>query len=569
MRLINVYTLELEYFHADPPPFAILSHSWGAEEVTLQDVLSQPRDRLNGLEGWRKVVGFCAAMHGHQDSLLARGPVSYAWVDTCCIDKTSSAELSEAINCMFRWYRSAAACFVLLTDVTAGGDGPESKTDYHLPRAVVGAAGGPGGAGAAVVGDEFEASRWFTRGWTLQELLAPREVYFFDRNWELLGDKMSLAERIARRTRIDLDVVLTGWWEDTSVAQRMSWAADRQTTRREDVAYCLMGIFDVNMPLLYGEGDKAFIRLQEEILKESGDHSILAWDASDKDEAVTTIGALATHPSQFRRAATVEALQSDGSLTISPRGIQSNMPVISQKGNKGLVSVALLDCRYANDLSSRVGILVRKVANTGAMAQYERTRSAPISVPLRQPIGNTPPAIHLVKRDRTGAGASRALRRCWLRFGAAAEGLEPVLAIPEEHWHISPARSMTMELPRVDGTVVTAIAFSFTSSPDGIRYCMVLRMDPEKAIGTVGLRRVELEADTGNEELLRSQLYKLRRDAESVATKESDELLLGEWMLRNSLHATLGVIRDGGSMFEVVLSSKVKPWPSAKPKLPF
>ena len=547
MRLINIHTLELEYFHNDPPPFAILSHSWGAHEVTLQDVRTLPRSHLDTLEGWRKVTGFCAALDAEQNSILAHNNgesvVRHAWVDTCCIDKTSSAELSEAINSMFRWYRGAVACFVLLSDV-----------------------GGPG------ANHQIEASRWFRRGWTLQELLAPREVYFFDRDWQLLGDKMGLSERIAWRTGIDLDVILTGQWEGMSVAQRMSWAADRQTTRREDVAYCLMGIFDVNMPLLYGEGDKAFIRLQEEILKESADTSILAWDASDKDESLSAVGALATHPSQFRGGVSIEALPSDRSLAVTQRGIQSTVPImqLQDASSNSDVTVAVLDCRYTNDLSSRVGIPVRMLDNnveTGTTPQYVRTRAAPMCIPLRQPLSNMKREVYLVKRDQAGRdGSGRALRRCWVRYGAMADGFEPVLAVPAEYWHTSPARSMTMGLPRRDGIVITAIAFRFTGSPGPIRYCVVLRMDPGNGTGTVHLGRVELGSDTDHMDGLGMYLMKAIRDAETVAASESAELLMREWKLRNSMQASL-VVRDSGTMFDLVLSARTVPWPAVKPKL--
>ncbi|KAH7145549.1 heterokaryon incompatibility protein-domain-containing protein [Dactylonectria estremocensis] len=246
MRLLNIHTLKLENFLGDVPPYAILSHTWGNGEVTLQDM---DRSDLAQKPGWTKIVGFCKAV-----VKFFPEPLEYVWVDTCCIDKTSSAELSEAINAMFRWYQLAQCCFAYLEDVSHGASGP--------------------------VGDVFEASRWFTRGWTLQELLAPRAVDFFDREWNFLGSRNELASRISTRTGVDEETLLGGDLSLASVAQRMSWAAGRHTTRLEDMAYCLLGIFSISMTMLYGEGESAFIRLQEEIIKEYDDHSIFAWDAS-------------------------------------------------------------------------------------------------------------------------------------------------------------------------------------------------------------------------------------------------------------------------------------------------
>jgi hypothetical protein len=175
--------------------------------------------------------------------------LQYAWIDTCCIDKSSSAELSEAINSMFAWYRKAAVCCVYFSDV-----------DMSIEEE-----------------PQLEQSRWFGRGWTLQELIAPRKLDFFDCNWNQIGSKSDLKELLYRVTNIDPAVLDGGDVSAVSVGRRMSWASSRKTKRAEDGAYCLLGLFDVNMPLLYGERDKAFVRLQEEVLKHSNDSSILAW----------------------------------------------------------------------------------------------------------------------------------------------------------------------------------------------------------------------------------------------------------------------------------------------------
>ncbi|PMD30328.1 hypothetical protein L207DRAFT_396175, partial [Hyaloscypha variabilis F] len=190
--------------------------------------------------------------------------LQWVWVDTCCVDKTSTAELSEAINSMFRWYQHAKICYVYLEDVLYNG-GP-----IDAPYLV----------------STFKSSRWFTRGWTLQELLAPQDLVFFDRNWRFLGTKEYMASSgdiLSSVTRIDNKFLLSDdrFWhlrdDGPCIAEIMSWAADRKTTRIEDTSYCLLRLFDINMPLLYGEGRKAFFRLQEELIKCSNDPSLFAW----------------------------------------------------------------------------------------------------------------------------------------------------------------------------------------------------------------------------------------------------------------------------------------------------
>lgn len=162
MRLLNTKTIKLsEFFDADIPKYAILSHTWGKNEVTFQDL---DRARAKGSKAYSKIACCCviASSRGYQ----------WVWVDTCCIDKSSSAELSEAINSMFRWYENSGECYAYLEDV--------SIDDM----------------------DQFGSSRWFTRGWTLQELLAPRKLYFYDKRWTTLGSKDSLCKEVALTTNI-------------------------------------------------------------------------------------------------------------------------------------------------------------------------------------------------------------------------------------------------------------------------------------------------------------------------------------------------------------------------------
>ena len=216
------------------PPYAILSHTWQeGQEMTFDDLknFDNATDFKTSDKGGYYKIRFCAQQ-------AKRDGLDYFWVDTCCIDKTNSSELQEAINSMFSWYRNAVRCYVYLTDVehnTLDGDGEPA----------------------------FKQSRWFTRGWTLQELLAPRSVEFFSKEGVRLGDKETLKYAIHEITGIPINALLEGELSKFSVAERFSWAENRQTTREEDGAYCLFGIFNVHLPLIYGEGgENALDRLR-------------------------------------------------------------------------------------------------------------------------------------------------------------------------------------------------------------------------------------------------------------------------------------------------------------------
>lgn len=241
MRLLqynNDGEFSLINFEDPLPPYATLSHTWGVEEVTFGDLISGAGKRK---AGYSKIC-FC----GEQ---ARRDGLRYFWMDTCCIDKSSSAELTEAINSMFRWFAEAAKCYVYLSDVFVN----KRNEEDHLSQ--------------ARWESDFGMSRWFSRGWTLQELIAPRYVNFYNVNWSCIGTKASLGALISKITGIPIEVLNYSKRPDEySVPDRMAWASRRRTTRLEDQAYCLMGLFGVNMSLLYGEGDKAFQRLQKEIM---------------------------------------------------------------------------------------------------------------------------------------------------------------------------------------------------------------------------------------------------------------------------------------------------------------
>ncbi|TFK88223.1 HET-domain-containing protein [Polyporus arcularius HHB13444] len=341
MRLLHTKTGE--FFDVPDPSkvhYAILSHVWSrAGEMSYQDVehlrgqhiahpstpfLSNLSEKIRYACRLALVDGFC-----------------FIWIDTCCIDKTSSAELSEAINSMFQWYTSAAVCYVYLED-------PEYAQEQS---------GGP----------SIAKCRWFTRGWTLQELIAPRILVFVGPDWIPFGSKDSYSDEIVSVTHIPEAILLhLSPVDSVDVATRMSWASERETTRVEDQAYCLMGIFGVYMPTIYGERSHAFRRLQEEILKRDPDHTILidssttmsiddpAWDWAYTARLMActmTPGRrprqpLADSPKSFRpsRSMSIHALSPDllaqrlrmssghisllPQISVAPDGVRLRMPIV-------------------------------------------------------------------------------------------------------------------------------------------------------------------------------------------------------------------------------------------------
>ncbi|KAJ9606982.1 hypothetical protein H2200_008993 [Cladophialophora chaetospira] len=237
MRLINVQTLRMkEFFEPDIPPYVILSHRWQKDEITLQEY--EQGDAPSSCS-YHKIENL--------RRLAVEENIEWIWLDTCCIDKRNSTELSEAINSMFKWYARSQFCVAYLFDIESGVN-------------------------------DITTSSWWTRCWTLQELICPSRVCFYDRDWKYLGAKSDLRSQISTVTGIDEDTLSGSDPLRCSVAQRMSWAAGRNATRIEDEAYSLLGLFDISLPMLYGDGEKAFMTLQERIAQSSEDQSIFAWD---------------------------------------------------------------------------------------------------------------------------------------------------------------------------------------------------------------------------------------------------------------------------------------------------
>ncbi|KAH3907170.1 hypothetical protein HBH56_191330 [Parastagonospora nodorum] len=322
MRLINVTTFQLSEFWGDAiPPYAILSHRWGEEEVSFEQFSFSPAtaERMKGI----RKIKYCAAQAKKED-------IDWCWVDTCCIDKRSSSELSEAINSMYQWYHNAECCYAYLEDITY-----EKELESLMPAELV------------------VESKWFSRGWTLQELIAPKKLNFYSSSWVDMGQRSISSELISRRCGIDRDI-LDGKSsiDGASVAQRMRWASNRETRRVEDVAYCLMGLFDVNMPLLYGEGRKAFIRLQEEIIKRSGDQSIFSW--IDESATRTTLrGLLARTPNEFRHCNNMRRVDTRFTIPfeVTNMGLHISLPIrtIDIRSFRRVEYMATLGCRSGSD----------------------------------------------------------------------------------------------------------------------------------------------------------------------------------------------------------------------------
>ncbi|OTB12662.1 hypothetical protein K445DRAFT_320805 [Daldinia sp. EC12] len=413
MWLINTTTMRLENFGGYEPPFAILSHTWGEDEVTFQ---MYSGEEAKSRKGYRKIEFLCR--QANKDGL------QYAWIDTVCMDKTSSAELTESINSMYRWYKDSVVCYVYMEDVpwecpplTGNGD---LEDDVNL-QPWIGA---------------FKNARWFTRGWTLQELIAPREIQFYGQGWNFLGTREgALLKLICQITNIDA-TVLKGLRSPSalSVATRMSWAANRQTTRLEDEAYCLLGIFEVNMPMLYGEGRNAFRRLQEEIIKTHWDHSIFAWDLEKADSL------LAPSVSAFSKTGNITSSVGENvpdAYELTNRGLRISLPIIEthREGTLGVLSCqaqgALVALRLTATSQSSIGEDVFYVSKEARIPPY-RLRF----VDAGDVLSAQTRSIVVLFSSGNLQGPTGPSNRLWVRYynQAYAQSLKQTSVIPEERW---------------------------------------------------------------------------------------------------------------------------------------
>ncbi|KAF2250968.1 HET-domain-containing protein [Trematosphaeria pertusa] len=402
MRLIDVDTIEIKTFgERDVPEYAILSHTWGADEVTFQELTWI--NRVRAVRSMPETQDSQATINGHLDGsatvvlaameMLVKGTwnpgtglpdisdealmgrYGYAkivnsartakelgyrwlWCDTCCIDKTSSAELQEAINSMFRWYNESAVCLVYLNDI------PPESAIFDTQ------------ATSEVASNAFTKCRWITRGWTLQELVAPSSVRFYYQDWTLMGDKGEFIEELSNATGIPIFVLENGDLSEVSLAERMSWACYRQTTRIEDMAYCLLGIFDIQMPMLYGEGEKAFIRLQEEILKTTDDYSLFAWRAVNSEKSIYR-GLLARSPLEFRDCGSIERESNPSTFPIhsTPIGLGVQLEFLAVPRDKSRF-LAMIRC--SNHMNQRLAIHLKRLDDANQYARVDAGTLVPI-----------------------------------------------------------------------------------------------------------------------------------------------------------------------------------------------
>ena len=290
MRLLHARDLVLKKFElSDAPEYAAISHRWTDHEISLQEFQNSKSGHRRGC-GWVKIIQGC--------KIAWRRGINWIWIDTACIDKESSTEMNESINSMYRWYERSKECYVFLPDVHEICACNCRLQDYSIKQV--------GRRYPRFYLEELKGSVWFTRGWTLQELLAPKKVEFFNSKFLKIGSRQDLKSHVTKITGIAADCLVgERSIDDASLAERMSWAARRRTTREEDVAYSLLGVFGVSMPLLYGEGMRSFMRLQAEIILRSDDESIFAW----KPHAVSTdrwYGLLAPNPRVFADTPSIE-----------------------------------------------------------------------------------------------------------------------------------------------------------------------------------------------------------------------------------------------------------------------
>ncbi|KAM0424815.1 hypothetical protein ACHAPT_009871 [Fusarium lateritium] len=330
-----------EFYRNNTPPYAILSHTWEeGQEVTYEDCKSPDAKEK---KGYKKIQNTCRLAVGEG--------IEYIWIDTCCIDKSSSAELTEAINSMYQWYQQAKVCYAYLPDMNKGN---------------------------------FEGCRWFSRGWTLQELIAPKTVKFYDRSWMSAGDKMSRLKQLSKVTNIDTGILSHRVpLSSACVAKRFSWAAKRKTTRDEDLAYCLLGIFNINMPMLYGEGHKAFIRLQEEIIRTTHDLSIFAWTWRGSSDERPYLSFLAEGPEDFASCSnlvlTTNPLVNEDEMSVTNKGVHMQGPHwVSEYGYNVIRYSLALKCTNADQPNRPLLVPMRK-AGPGIFVRAANTSKLDVS----------------------------------------------------------------------------------------------------------------------------------------------------------------------------------------------
>ena len=413
MRLLHAEYFTLSDFNDEHnvPEYAILSHTWGDDEVTFRDLAELSPEQLALKKAYKKIMECCK-------KTLQWG-LKWVWIDTCCIDQTSSAELSEAINSMYQWYQQAAVCYAYLFDVTS------VESDFLSEKAI----------------DQghlsFDRARWFTRGWCLQELLAPRNMQFYNVYWDYIGSKNSLKERISTITHIDEYGLFIPDLSVLSVAHRMSWAAGRETTRPEDIAYCLLGIFNINMPLIYGEGQaRAFGRLQEEIMSRTEDHSIFAWNGNRTDFRNDMVGFLAPHPSAFNygKVELCGLPKPVAPLSITGRGIRAQVPLINHSRQDDSY-LAVIGCHRSSSSEEYYAIPVKRLKKSSDI--YQRSSPELQMVPFKHAKKARLSTIFLLRHSKPTHLEHKDTRQVWLSLLEMKDCIYNIkTAYPESLWNV-------------------------------------------------------------------------------------------------------------------------------------
>ena len=359
IRLLNAKEIVNEETYRNPnkeelkrqqtAPYVVLSHRWVEPELIYEDMTDFKESVLRQRsKSASKLFGACRKVLEHD-----KGRIVHLWMDTVCINKQDPAETSSSINSMYRWYQKAEVCFAYLDDYPT----PDAPTFTH--------------------------SQWFTRGWTLQELAAPKNVIFYDKDWRKMGDRSTLQEALTKRTKISRNCLLKP--QDISLAsisQRMSWFSGRTTTVPEDTAYCLLGLFGVTMPLLYGEGqERAFVRLQEEIMRYSDDHSLFAWK-SDTARAKGS-GLLAASPHWFEESGDYKHRQdreNQKPYLMTNKGISIPLRLQQYLGHY----IASIDCPY--DAHTFLGVYLER--DSSETEQYHRIKTDELCIVRKSGRGN-------------------------------------------------------------------------------------------------------------------------------------------------------------------------------------
>jgi hypothetical protein len=541
MRLLNAkdFTkrkITLKEFNDDSttPDYAILSHTWDDDEIKLRDLEGLTRRQLMRKKAYSKLENCCIK--------TLDWDLEWVWIDTCCIDQQSSAELSEAINSMYQWYRQSAVCFACLSDVSCCEDdfGPEIIDNPYQQES------GPIST--------FYSARWFTRGWCLQELLAPRNMQFFNMNWDYIGSKRGLKTHISLATDIDAYSLFVPDLSVLSVAYRMTWAAPRKTTREEDIAYCLLGIFNINMPLLYGEGQlRAYGRLQEEIMRRTEDHSMFAWSGAGigTDFRNDIVGFLAPHPSAFKdnKAELHELPRDVEPLSITGRGIRAQLPLVPQD-DEGKNYLAVIGCRESHSSyhvpahSSYYAIPITRLKESSDI--YRRTSPDLQTVSLTEDatlstlflLRHSKPT-HLEDKDTTQVWlSSLEMRRCFYKIKGT---------FPSFFWNVD---RRVFAFSPADFEVHPQMAIAFTNS-GGQGFVLIMEVDLKRRSCTNNLveliqPNIQEAAKFNISKQLSSMISKSKRVHDSYG-----HLVLGQHSIKASVERIVVFEQE---LFEVRIS---------------